>query len=178
VSSDRGRMPPEQQAPSPRPGPRRPQTPCAAALALVEDAAERRFLGNRPAIGARPAATATDKASLGCSCWTGAGQHPDPGGQSGRQIENFLAGCHQLLGQQVAQTARGLDGSDAGVERGGPLQQLVDLAASRSHPRVSKLGLSVVDGYRGVRTLVGIDADHRFHCVLQDRGSWSRGGHS
>ena len=50
-------------------------------------------------------------------------------------------------------------------------------SARGSHLHVGELGLALVDGHRGVRTCVGIHADHHLHLCLLDRVGWNRGGH-
>ena len=44
------------------------------------------------------------------------GQHPDPRGQGGRHVEHVFAPGYELLGQQIAQATRRLDGPGALLE--------------------------------------------------------------
>ena len=45
-----------------------------------------------------------------------AGQHPDPRCQGGRNVEHVFALGHELLGQQIAQSTRRLNGPGARLE--------------------------------------------------------------
>ena len=75
-------------------------------------AAPRRGRPPRPrrSVGERNAATATDRASLGSFLFDRPdAKHPHPRRQRGRHIDDVLAGGDELLGQQVAEPARGLD---------------------------------------------------------------------
>ena len=49
-------------------------------------------------------------------------EYPDPRGQGGRDVEDLLALGHELLGQQVAHAADGLNGPGALLEWLGPAQ--------------------------------------------------------
>ena len=97
-------------------------------------------------------------------------QEPHPGGQGGGHVEHRLAGGQQLLGQQVAEAASGLDRPGPLPKWRGPVAQLIDLAAGGPHPHLRQLGLVSVDRHRGVRALVGIDADHHGHLLLRCSG--------
>jgi len=96
-------------------------------------------------------------------------QHPHPCRQRRRHVQDPLAGVEELLGQQVAEPAGGLDRPGAVLEARRPLQQLIDLASRRPHLHLAELRLVLVDRHRRVRPLVGIHADHHPHCVLLGR---------
>jgi hypothetical protein len=92
-------------------------------------------------------------------------QDPHPRRQRRWHVEDGLARGHELLGQEIAQPARGLDRPRPLLERHRPLEQLVELMAARSPPDLRKLRFVTADGDRCVRPLVGIDADHHAHCA-------------
>ena len=77
-------------------------------------------------------------------------------------VDDLLAGGEELLGQQVAEPAGGLDRPDpiAAIEALGPLQQLGHLLAGRTHEPLVEHPLRGVDRDRGVGPLVRVDADH------------------
>jgi hypothetical protein len=101
-------------------------------------------------------------------------QDPHPGRQRRRHVQHVLAGGHELLGQQIPESAGRLDRPRPLFEGRRPLEQLVELATTRPHLQLRKLCFVAVDHDRGVRPLVGIDTDHHLHCVLLDRvdGPW------
>ena len=86
---------------------------------------------------------------------TTGGEHPDPRGQSGRNVEHLFATCHELLGQQVAHPAGRLDGPPPLLEGLGPTHELFDLTTSGTHLDAGDLIFSLIDGHRRVRCLVG-----------------------
>ena len=116
--------------------------------------------------GVRKAATATEKASLGSFLFDDPrGQDSHPSGQRGGHVDDDLAGGHQFLGQEVAQTAGRLHSPGPNLEWCRPRKQLVNLASSGAYLHASEFLLLGADGHRGVRRLVGIDADHHAQCL-------------
>ena len=114
--------------------------------------------------GARSAAIATDNASLGSVLSERpVAEHPHPRHQRRGHVEHGLAGIDELLGQEIAEPAGGLDRPRAFPERLRPRQQLRRLLARRTHPRAVEFALAVVDRDRGVTRLVGIDTDDHRH---------------
>ena len=83
----------------------------------------------------------------------------DPRSQGRGHVQDGLAGGNELLGEEVAEPACGLDGPPSIDKRLGPPQQLRDLLARRSDFGACELGLAAVDRDRSVRRLVRVDAD-------------------
>lgn len=98
-----------------------------------------------------------------------AAQQPDPRRQRGGHVDHGLPGGQELLGEQITQPAGRLHRPRPLLELGRPPKKLLRLTASRSDPEPGQFRLGLVDGHRGVRPLVGIDADHHPHAVLLDR---------
>ena len=86
-------------------------------------------------------------------------EHADSRRQRRRDVDDVFARGHQLLSQQVAQTARRLDRPPPLREQRRPLQQVHALLFRGSDPELGELGLVAVDSHRGVGPLVGVDAD-------------------
>jgi hypothetical protein len=86
-------------------------------------------------------------------------QQPCPRRQGGRDVHHVLAGGHQLLGEQVAEPARGLDRPHSGLEALCPCHELVDLGATSSHLLAGHLLLAAADRDRSVAGLVRVDTD-------------------
>jgi hypothetical protein len=86
-------------------------------------------------------------------------QHTDPRRERRRHVQDGLARSDQLLGQQVAEPAGGLDRPRSLTQRFGPPQQLWHLLAGRPDPGPCELSFAAVDRHRGVRRLVWVDAD-------------------
>ena len=103
------------------------------------------------------------------------GEHPDARGQGRGYVEDVLAPGDELLGQQVAQPTGRLDGPGALLERFGPGDQLVHLAAGGPHLDARELVFCLVDRHRCVRCLVGVDADHHIHDYLLGRVGTTEG---
>jgi hypothetical protein len=61
-------------------------------------------------------------------------QDTDPRGQGRGHVQDGLVGGEELLGEQVAEPARGLDRPGSLAQRFSPPQQLRDLRARRSDP--------------------------------------------
>jgi hypothetical protein len=111
--------------------------------------------------GARSAATATGCASLGSFLFDRpVPKHSHPCRQRRRHVQDLLAGVEELLGQQIAEPTGGLDRPRALLEARRPLQQLIDLAARRSHLHLGEPRLVLVLWPPRCATLVGIHADH------------------
>jgi len=79
--------------------------------------------------------------------------------RDGGDIHDDLAGGDQLLGEQIAEPASGLDRPGAGLERLGPRHQLVDLAATGSDLLAGQLLLAPVDRDGRVGRLGRVDTD-------------------
>ncbi len=92
-------------------------------------------------------------------------QHPHPGRQHRRHIHHRLASGDQLLRQQVAEPAGGLDcpHPTVTVQPFSPPQQGRGLVAIRRHRQLGKHPLVLVDRHRSVCCLVGIHPDRRDH---------------
>ena len=73
-------------------------------------------------------------------------QHPHSCRQSGRDIQHLLAGTDELLGQQVAQAACGLDGPAALGEPRRPGQQPLGLVLGRTNVQLCEPPFVTVDG--------------------------------
>jgi hypothetical protein len=72
-------------------------------------------------------------------------QHPHPSRQRRRHVQDLLAGADELLGQQVAEPTGRLDRPTPLLEPRRPRQQLVELAAARSHPQLRELRFVAAD---------------------------------
>jgi hypothetical protein len=106
-------------------------------------------------------------------------QQPHPGAQLGLHVQDPLTRGQQLLGQQVTQAARALDGP--GPLRPGrrPGQQLLGLRYRSTHAQLTQRLLRRADRHRRVRALVRIDAYH--HCSHERpslNAGCDRGGHA
>ncbi len=98
---------------------------------------------------------------------TTGGEHSDARGQGGWDVEHLFALRHELLGQQVAQSAGRLNGPPPLLEGLGPADELFDLTTGRTHLEAGDLIFSLVDGHRRVRCLVRVYPDHHIHdCLL------------
>ena len=98
-----------------------------------------------------------------------AAQQPDPRRQGGGHVDDILPSGEELLGEQIAQPAGRLHRPRPFLELGRPPEELLRLTAGRPDFEPGQFRLSRVDGHRGVRPLVGIDADHHPHAILLDR---------
>jgi hypothetical protein len=105
----------------------------------------------------------------------GGGEHPDSRRQRRRHVEDLFTAGHELLGQQVAETSGGLDGPSPLLEGLGPFDELIDLSSGGAHSDARELHLGDVDGHRGVRGLVRVDADHHLHEYLLGRVGTTEG---
>jgi hypothetical protein len=105
-------------------------------------------------------------------------QQPHPRRQGRGDVHHLLAGGEELLREQVAEPAGGLDGPGPfpAIEALGPLQQLRHLGAGRVHQSFVEHPLTAVDRDRGVGPLVGSMPIITI-AVLRSRGS-DRGVHS
>jgi hypothetical protein len=83
--------------------------------------------------------------------------------QRGRHIEHDLARIDELLSEQVAKPAGGLDRPSTSPEFLGPRQQLSHLLAGCPHPDSAEFAFVVAYRYRGVAGLVRVDTDDHRH---------------
>jgi hypothetical protein len=83
--------------------------------------------------------------------------------KGGRDVEHMLTGIDELLGEQIAETAGGLDGPGALGEGLGLGEQLGRLLAGRPDRHLGHLAFVAADGHLGVACLVGIDPDDHRH---------------
>src|SRR5580704_2991514 len=103
------------------------------------------------------------------------GQYPDPRSQCRWHVEDRLTAGYELLGQQVAKSAGGFDGPGPLIERLGPTEQLVNLAPGGTHLDTREWLFAPINGHRGVRSLVGVDANHHLHEYLLGRVETTEG---
>lgn len=78
----------------------------------------------------------------------------------------MLSRIDELLGQQVAETARRLDGPDALSEGFGPGQQLGRLLTRGPHRDFGHFTFLTADGHGCMALLVGVDPDDHCHEYL------------
>ena len=86
-------------------------------------------------------------------------EHAGAGGQRRGDVDDGLAGGDELLGQQPSQAAGALDRPDALRPSRGPRSQPRQRRAVGRHAQLAERGAGRVERDRGVRALVGIDAD-------------------
>jgi hypothetical protein len=90
-------------------------------------------------------------------------QHPHPGGQLGRHVQDRFAVADQPLGVGSADAVGALDCPAALRPAPGPLAQgLVAVEGGRDVLLAEELAV-LVEGGGGVGGLVGVDADHHRH---------------
>jgi hypothetical protein len=90
-------------------------------------------------------------------------QHPHPGGQLGRHVQDRFAVADQPLGVGSADAVGALDCPAALRPTGCPLAQgLVAVEGGRDVLLAEELAV-LVEGGGGVGGLVGVDADHHRH---------------
>jgi hypothetical protein len=76
-----------------------------------------------------------------------------------RHVDDDLSGSYELLGEQIAEPARGLDRPRSSLEGFGPRHELVDLAATGSQVLAGEFFFGAVDRDGAVGRLVRIDTD-------------------
>jgi len=107
-------------------------------------------------------------------------QQPHPRRQRRRHIDDALAGVDELLGEEVAEPASGLDRPRPFLERCRPSHQAIHLGLRRPNLEAGELAFAVVERDRLVGLLVRVDPDH--HCCYLYAsvvvGVGDRGGHS
>jgi hypothetical protein len=99
-------------------------------------------------------------------------QDTDPRGQGRGYVQDGLAGGDELLGQQVAESAGGLDGPSTRVERLSPCDELVGLSAAGAHLLAGQLLLAAADRNGCVGRLVRVDTDDHCHGHLRGPCGW------
>jgi hypothetical protein len=90
-------------------------------------------------------------------------QHPHPGGQLGRHVQDLFAVADQPLGQGSADTVGALHGPAALWPAPSPLAQLLVAVQGRGDALLAEQSPVVVECGGGVGGLVGVDADHHRH---------------
>ncbi len=95
-------------------------------------------------------------------------QQPGSRGQHRWHVHHGLTRSDELLSEQVAEPTCGLDGPHPFRKRRRPAPQLSGLLAAGSDTDLVEHMLGVVDGDRGVRRLVRVDAnsDGHWECSL------------
>ena len=92
-------------------------------------------------------------------------EEPHPRRQRGRHVEHSLTGSKELLGQQRAEPAGGLDRPRSRCERLSEAQQPVGLAAAGVDAQFTDDLFGVIDDCCGVGPLVRVDPDDE-HVLL------------
>jgi hypothetical protein len=90
-------------------------------------------------------------------------QHPHPGSQLGRHVQDLLAVADQPLGHCAADAVGALDRPAALRPALGPLAQLLVAVDGGEDALLAEQLAVLVERGRGVGGLVGVDADHHRH---------------
>jgi hypothetical protein len=104
-------------------------------------------------------------------------QHPHPGGQLGRHVQDLFAVANQPLGQRPADAVGTLDRPTSLLPLSGPLAQQLVAVQGGGDALLAEQVAVLVQGGGGVGGLMGVDADHHRHAgTLLEAGRRHREG--